>query len=307
MENNLDKLVTNLDYIQFGEKLFVKSSLYYGHGTSTPFDEAAYIVLTITDDITNTDESVYHKIVNPKDKIRIETCFKRRVEEKIPAAYILGEAWFFGLRFFVNEHVLVPRSPFAELIAEKFEPFLVNDNIKSILDLCTGSGCIGIACATVFSEALVDLADISVDALAVANENIQHHNLQTRVKTIESNLLRDIPAKQYDLIVSNPPYVGHEELDGLPEEFNKEPRLGLDGGEMGLDLVHQILFDASEYLTDDGILYIEVGNSDELLQASYPTVPFLWQEFEYGGHGVFMLTKGQLLEHKQTFLLNLPN
>jgi len=307
MENYLDKLVTNLDYIQFGEKLFVESDLYYGHGTSTAFDEAAYIVLTITGDITNTDESVYQKTVNLQDKTRIGECFKRRVEEKIPAAYILGEAWFFGLRFFVNEHVLIPRSPFAELIAEKFDPFLVSDNVRNILDLCTGSGCIGIACATAFPDALVDLADISSDALAVANENIQRHNLKARVNTIESNLLNDVPTQEYDLIVSNPPYVGHEELDGLPEEFNKEPRLGLDGGKMGLDLVHQILFDASEYLTDDGVLYVEVGNSDELLQASYPTVPFLWQEFDYGGHGVFMLTKRQLLEHKQQFLVNLSN
>ena len=307
MENFLDKLITNIDYIKFGEELFVKNNLYYGHGTSSAFDEAAYIVLTLTGDIAKADESIYQKVVNLQDKRRIEECFKQRIEEKIPAAYILGEAWFFGLRFFVNEHVLIPRSPFAELIGEKFEPFLIHQNITNILDLCTGSGCIGIACATVFTNASVDLADISSDALVVADVNTQRHNLQSRVHTIESNLLRDIPKKKYDLIVSNPPYVGHEELDGLPEEFNKEPRLGLDGGETGLDLVHKILFDASEYLTDDGILYIEVGNSDELLQASYPTVPFLWQEFEYGGHGVFMLTKSQLLEHKQQFQVNLPN
>ncbi|PCH85532.1 MAG: 50S ribosomal protein L3 N(5)-glutamine methyltransferase [Piscirickettsiaceae bacterium] len=307
MGNNLKKLITNLDYIQYGKALFENSSLHFGHGTSTPYDEAAYIVLTITGDMSINDEAIYAKTVSDEHQLAIKTGFERRVSEKIPAAYILGEAWFLGLAFYVDESVLIPRSPFAELIFCEFEPWLNADSVRSILDLCTGSGCIGIACATVFEQAAVDIADISTAALAVANKNIIRHQLNNRVTAMESNLFRDLPPKQYDLIVTNPPYVGREELENLPDEFHKEPQLGLDGGETGLDLVHEILLKAPDFLTDDGLLYVEVGNSDLLLQELYPLVPFLWQEFEYGGHGVFMLTKGQLLEHKQQFLVNLPN
>lgn len=296
-----------MDYIQHGEVLFENSGLFFGHGTSTPFDEAAYIVLSITGDISMTDDSVYTKTVQETFQNAIQIAFERRVTEKIPAAYILGEAWFLGLPFYVDESVLIPRSPFAELISCEFEPWLNADTTRLILDLCTGSGCIGIACASVFEQAVVDIADISSAALKVANKNITRHKLNNRVTAIESNLYRDLGPKQYDLIVTNPPYVGREELDNLPDEFYKEPQLGLDGGETGLDLVHEILFNAPDFLTDDGLLYVEVGNSDLLLQELYPSVPFLWQEFEYGGHGVFMLTKSQLLEHKQQFLVNLPN
>ena len=301
MENNFNKLITCLDYIKYGEELLSKHNLYYGHGTSTAFDEAAYIVLTITGDIECVDDSVYAKKVSEQQRVRIEKSFTRRIKEKVPAAYILSEAWFFGLSFYVDNSVLVPRSPFAELISEQFNPWVIEGQTKKILDLCTGSGCIGIACATVFLDATVDLADISSAALNVANKNILRHNLTARVSTIESNLFNSIAAKQYDLIVSNPPYVGHQEFSTLPDEFYKEPRLGLDGGISGLDLVHQILAHSANYLNDGGVLYVEVGNTDVALQRCYPDVPFLWQEFEYGGHGIFMLTKEQLLEYNGLF------
>ena len=294
-------MVTHIELIKVGERLFDESALYFGHGTTTAFDEAAYIVLTITGHISNTDPSVYKLLVTDADAKKINACFERRVNERLPAAYLLNEAWFAGLSFYVNEHVLVPRSPFAELIAERFEPWVVADTTHRILDLCTGSGCIGIACAVAFPQATVDLADISSDAIAVADKNILRHTLSGRVTAIESDLYKGLSGKVYDLIVSNPPYVGKEELSQLPEEFYKEPQLGLDGGETGLDLVHEILAFAPNHLSEDGVLYVEVGNTDEPLQACYPTVPFLWQEFEYGGHGVFMLTKAQLVEYNGLF------
>jgi ribosomal protein L3 glutamine methyltransferase len=183
----------------------------------------------------------------------------------------------------------------------------VSSDTHTILDMCTGSGCIGIACAVAFPDAFVDVADISSDALLVADRNIQRHGLASRVATIKSDLYEALGDKQYDLIVSNPPYVGKAELLSLPDEFNKEPRLGLDGGVSGLDLVHTLLAYADEHLSDMGILYIEVGNTADALQVCYPNVEFLWQEFERGGDGVFMLTKKQLQSYKSLFMANVVN
>ncbi|PHS72573.1 MAG: 50S ribosomal protein L3 N(5)-glutamine methyltransferase [Cycloclasticus sp.] len=300
-------MATNSELISRGESLFLQHSLHYGHGTTTALDEAAYIVLTVTGNITATDDSVYEQSVDDEQQKVILNYFERRITEKIPAAYLLGEAWFAGLPFFVNEDVLVPRSPFAELIMDQFSPWLEYGRVNYILDLCTGSGCIGIACATRFPDADVVLADISPSALRVAQINIEKHDVSSRVTVVESDLFVGLKARKFDLIVSNPPYVGHEELNTLPDEFYKEPQLGLDGGKSGLDLVHKILASAADYLNDDGVLYVEVGNTDIALQKCYPHVPFLWQEFEYGGHGIFMLTKSQLLEYKEQFLVNLIN
>ncbi len=287
--------------VSYGGKLFEGAKLYYGHGTTNAMDEAAYIVLTITEHWPLSDEAIFLEYVSEEDAAKIKNLFERRIAEKIPAAYLLGEAWFAGLPFFVNEDVLIPRSPFAELIHDQFSPWVDAAHVKNILDLCTGSACIGIACAMSFPDAQVDVADISTLALSVADKNIKKHKVESRVKAIESNLLKGLRGHKYDLIVSNPPYVGHDELSTLPDEFYKEPQLGLDGGVSGLDLVHEILADAADFLNDNGVLYVEVGNTDEALQRCYPTVAFLWQDIEYGGHGVFMLTKSQLLEYKGLF------
>jgi len=301
MTIKLTKLSTINELINYGSDLFDAESLYFGHGTDNATDEAAYIVLAVTRHLPVFNDDVFGLAVDAFEKKIIIEMFQRRLTEKVPAAYLVGEAWFAGLAFDVNEHVLVPRSPFAELISDQFMPWVDFDKTKTILDLCTGSGCIGIACAMVFPDASVDLADISDDALKVAEKNIDKHQLRGRVGAISSDLFAELGSNKYDLIVSNPPYVGHEELSHLPEEFYQEPQLGLDGGESGLDLVHKILADAPGCLNDGGVLYVEVGNTDEALQQCYPTVPFLWQDFEYGGHGVFMLTKEQLLEYKALF------
>tara|TARA_R110002074_G_scaffold228259_2_gene399993 strand:- start:202352 stop:203272 length:921 start_codon:yes stop_codon:yes gene_type:complete len=295
------KINTIKGLIADGTRLFDNESLYYGHGTDNSADEAAYIVLTVTKKLPLDDNVVLEEKVDEPMAKEILALFQRRIKEKIPAAYLIGEAWFAGMPFYVNEHVLVPRSPFAELIGDQFSPWVSVEKTQRILDMCTGSGCIGIACAMAFPHAVVELVDVSEPALLVADKNIEKHHLKGRVSAIKSNLFADLRGEKYDLIVSNPPYVGHEELAILPDEFYKEPQIGLDGGVTGLDLVDKILLQASEHLNDGGVLYVEVGNTDEALQQCYPTIPFLWQEFDYGGYGVFMITKDQLLEYKHLF------
>tara|TARA_R110002096_G_scaffold73526_11_gene174388 strand:- start:2310 stop:3230 length:921 start_codon:yes stop_codon:yes gene_type:complete len=301
MTIKIQKIKTINELITEGANLFADAGLYFGHGTDNTLDEASYIVLGITKNLPLNNEQILSSEVSVDEQQKVLDAFERRIVERIPAAYLVGEAWFAGLPFFVDNNVLVPRSPFAELIEDRFAPWVDSSKINSILDLCTGSGCIGIASAFSFPKAKVDLADISALALNVANKNIQRHKLADRVEAIESDLFEGLANRQYDLIISNPPYVGHEELSNLPDEFYKEPQLGLDGGVSGLELVHNILVKAPEYLKEGGVLYVEVGNTDEALQQCYPVVPFLWQEFEYGGHGVFMLTKEQLLKYHTLF------
>jgi len=302
-----EEINTLNDLITYGAQLFDREALFYGHGTNNSLDEAAYIVLAVTQHLPLLDDSVLEGTVDTFQQKTVIGLFQRRIAEKIPAAYLIGEAWFAGLPFFVNQHVLVPRSPFAELIEDRFVPWVSEDKISHILDLCTGSGCIGIACALAFPQAHVELGDISSEALLVAEKNIVKHEVEQRVVATRSDLFDQLGTAHYDLIVSNPPYVGHEELSQLPDEFYREPQLGLDGGVSGLDLVHKILANAAAHLNDGGVLYVEVGNTDEALQQCYPEVPFLWQDFEYGGHGVFMLTKAQLLEYRYLFQAKLSN
>jgi len=210
-------------------------------------------------------------------------------------AYLVGEAWFCGLPFKVDERVLIPRSPIAELINNRFEPLLVREPLR-ILDLCTGSGCIGIACALAFEDARVDLSDISADALQLARENVIRHGLQERVQVLESDLLQSLQGP-YDLIVTNPPYVSRQEIDDLPAEYRHEPELGLLSFDDGLDIPLRILREAAAHLSEDGLLVLEVGYSREALTARLPEVPLLWLEFGQGGDGVCALTAGQLRQY----------
>src|SRR5690606_23590675 len=219
----------------------------------------------------------------------------RRIEERVPVAYLVGEAWFCGLPFKVDERVLIPRSPIAELINNRFEPLLNREPLR-ILDLCTGSGCIGIACALAFPDAQVDLADISTDALQLAQENVQRHGLEQQVRVIESDLFTAVQGP-YDLIVTNPPCVSRQEVDELPAEYHHEPELGLLSLDDGLDIPLRILREAAAHLHEDGVLVLEVGYSREALTARLPGVPLLWLEFEHGGDGVCALTAQQLRQY----------
>ncbi len=235
------------------------------------------------------------------DFVRARELLELRVKTRRPAAYLTGEAWFAGMPFFVDERVLVPRSPIAELIAARFSPWIDPQRIGNIVDIGTGSGCIAIACAAAFPQAMVDATDVSSEALDVARINAARHGLEARVNLIESDLFAALAGKTYDIIVSNPPYVPREEVEQLADEFHHEPESGLLAGDDGLDIVVRMLSEAANHLAADGILVVEVGYTHEALQAQYPQVPFMWLDFENGGTGVFLLEAAVLEEHQAIF------
>lgn len=274
---------------------FDQADLFFGHGTGDPWDEAVYLTFAALGISFDEDDSVMERWLQSQEVAHVEALARRRIEERIPVAYLVGEAWFCGLPFKVDERVLIPRSPIAELINNRFEPLLAAEP-QRILDLCTGSGCIGIACALAFEDARVDLSDISRDALQLARENVLRHGLQERVRVLESDLLRSVQGP-YDLIVSNPPYVSRQEIDELPAEYHHEPELGLLSQDDGLDIPLRILREAAAHLSEDGLLVLEVGYSRAALTDRLPGVPLLWLEFEQGGEGVCALTAQQLRQY----------
>ncbi|GKW37681.1 MULTISPECIES: 50S ribosomal protein L3 N(5)-glutamine methyltransferase [Pectobacterium] len=300
VDEAVSELHTIQDMLRWAVSRFNAANVYYGHGTDNPWDEAIQLVLPSLYLPLDIPEDMYTSRLITSERQRIVERVIRRVNERIPVAYLTNKAWFCGLEFYVDERVLVPRSPIGELINNYFDEQLPKTP-SHILDLCTGSGCIAIACAQAFPEAEVDAVDISSEALAVTEQNIQQHGLEYRVTPIRSDLFRDLPAIRYDLIVTNPPYVDEEDMFDLPQEFRFEPELGLAAGNDGLDLVRRILACAPDYLSDDGVLICEVGNSMVHLIDQYPDIPFTWLEFDNGGDGVFMLTQSQLVDCKAHF------
>ncbi|MBN3043199.1 50S ribosomal protein L3 N(5)-glutamine methyltransferase [Pectobacterium brasiliense] len=300
VDEAVSELHTIQDMLRWAVSRFNAANVYYGHGTDNPWDEAIQLVLPSLYLPLDIPEDMYTSRLITSERQRIVERVIRRVNERIPVAYLTNKAWFCGLEFYVDERVLVPRSPIGELINNYFDEQLPKTP-NHILDLCTGSGCIAIACAQAFPEAEVDAVDISSEVLAVTEQNIQQHGLEYRVTPIRSDLFRDLPAIRYDLIVTNPPYVDEEDMSDLPQEFRFEPELGLAAGNDGLDLVRRILACAPDYLSDDGVLICEVGNSMVHLIDQYPDIPFTWLEFDNGGDGVFMLTQSQLVDCKAHF------
>ncbi|MCV6611085.1 MAG: 50S ribosomal protein L3 N(5)-glutamine methyltransferase [Amphritea sp.] len=291
------ELHTIRDYIRYSMSCFYEYDLYFGHGTDNPWDEAVQLVLGALHLPWNSDGQILDARLTTAEKTKVLDFLSQRVEQRRPLPYIIGEAWYAGMPFNVDERVLIPRSPIQELIEQHFAPWFREGPVERVLDLCTGSGCIGIVCAYAFEEAEVDLVDISADALEVARTNITRHELDERVEAIESDLFTSLKGRRYDLIVSNPPYVDAGDLASMPDEYQHEPDLALGSGDDGLDITRQILRQASEYLADDGLLVVEVGNSEVHLQQAFPEVPFTWVELEQGGNGVFLLTADEVKQY----------
>jgi len=288
------------DHIRWAVSRFHAEELFFGHGTDNAWDEARELVLGALHLPYEIADSYLDCRLEDDERDALQELLRRRIEERVPTAYLLGEAWFCGLPFLVDERVLIPRSPIAELIDGHFAPWLADEPAR-ILDLCTGSGCIGIACAYAFPEAEVLLADLSFEALEVANQNIERHDLEARVHTVQGDGFDGLPGQRFDLIVSNPPYVDAEDFADMPAEYHHEPAMGLACGDDGLDLVRRMLAEAADHLTERGLLIVEVGNSQMHVEALYPEVRFTWLEFARGGHGVFLLGASQCREHQALF------
>lgn len=288
-------------WLAWAHEHFPAHGLYYGHGTDNVDDEAVYLMryaLQCDFDFAGYDPE---QQLSKEQNQAIRDLFEQRIQTRKPAAYLVQEAWFAGYPFYVDERVLVPRSPFAELIQDHFTPWIDPARVQSILDLGTGSGCIAIACALYFEQAQVDAVDVEDAALQVAQINIARHQLAERVRLYKSDMFDALPPARYDIIVSNPPYVSLAEMQELPDEYRHEPASGLAAGAEGLDCVRKILAGAGDYLQPHGILVVEVGNSQDAVERAWPDVPFTWLEFEHGGEGVFLLDAEQLSKYQQCF------
>lgn len=278
-------------------KQFQKASLFYGHGMLSAWDEAVQLVMYAMKLDPMSGEEVLPLPVEEEQSNTIQELVEKRVQQRKPLAYLTHEAWFAGLPFYIDERALIPRSPFAEWIECQFTPWIEPNRVETILDIGTGSGCMAIAAALAFPSAQVDGVDISADALKVAAINLEKYQLQDRVRFIQSDLFENLTDCRYDIIMSNPPYVTTQEMLDLPEEYKYEPKLALEAGVHGLDIVKKILHQAASYLKPQGIILVEVGEANEALMEVFPKAPFIWLDLERGGEGLFLLTREELLTH----------
>ncbi|MEK6805404.1 MAG: 50S ribosomal protein L3 N(5)-glutamine methyltransferase [Pseudomonadota bacterium] len=286
------------EYLVWGARAFKRARLYYGHGTDNAADDSFQLVLSVLAWPVARAQRQLNRALTQPQSAAVMAAFRQRMQTRRPSAYLTGEAWFAGLRFHVDSRVLIPRSPIAELIAARFQPWLTQSP-RRILDLCAGSGCIGIACAKTFSKAHVDLGELDQAALVVAQRNIRRHRLGKRTTAVESDLFKALVGRKYDLIVSNPPYVPLAEWKRLPAEYRHEPRKALEAGRDGMDIVARILDEAALYLAPMGLLVCEIGGSMREFEKRFPRFPALWPEFERGGDGVFIITREELLDWKR--------
>ncbi|HQV71649.1 MAG: 50S ribosomal protein L3 N(5)-glutamine methyltransferase [Xanthomonadales bacterium] len=291
------ELATIIDFIRYAASRFSAAGLTFGHSYDNALDEATHLVLQTLQLPHDLSPAYGQARLVAEEKLAVLALIERRIKERTPIAYLTGKAWFAGLEFISDRRALVPRSPIAELILGGFSPWLDDREVFRALDLCTGSGCIGIAMASHYPDWLVDLVDVSDDALALARENIEYQDVGDRVRAISSDLFEGVRGERYDLIVSNPPYVTEDEYAAMPAEYAHEPKLGLTAGNDGLDLALRLLREAPEVLTEDGVLIVEVGESERALVELLPEVPFNWVEFAVGQMGVFVVDRGDLVEH----------
>lgn len=298
-------MITPRDFIRWGASLMGEAEqqdqIYFGHGTDNAVDESVQLVLNGLHLPSDCPDLLLEGNLLQTERQHLVKLFARRVEDRVPLPYLTNRAMFAGLQFYVDERVLVPRSPVAELIEQQFSPWINPEVPDHILEIGAGSACIAIACAYEFPEATIDAVDLSEDALKVAEINVEQHGLEDQVNLIRSDLFSELDGKRYDLIVTNPPYVDKLDLDSMPAEFHAEPRMGLEAGEDGLDIVVQILLESSAHLEENGALVCEVGNSALALEQLFPEVPWSWIDFERGGHGVFVIGHDLLDRYRPLF------
>lgn len=278
------------------EERFKHARLFFGHGTHSAYDEAAWLMLHVLKAPVDGLDELLNYEPNSRQREAFATLVDQRIKQRIPAAYLLREAWLGPHRFYVDERVIIPRSFIAELLRERMQPWLERPGRKmEVLDLCTGSGCLAVLAARHLPRARIDAIDLSEDALAVAERNVHDYRLQDRIKLIRSDLFRDAPPKQYDLIISNPPYVDAASMHALPREYGHEPEMALASGKDGLDAVRVILRSAKAFLKEGGLLIVEVGHNRARLEKHFPHLPFTWLEVSAGAEYVFLLQREQLL------------
>jgi ribosomal protein L3 glutamine methyltransferase len=286
-----------VDFLRFAVSQAHKENVFCGHGTTNSWDDILSLMLYVLHLDHSVDKIIYEAKLTEDEKVHFLELVEKRVKQRIPTPYLTNKAYFCGLEFFVDERVLIPRSPIAEMIQAQFAPWVNAEQVSAVLDLCTGSGCIAMACCYAFEDAKVDAVDISEHALEVAKINQQALQLEKQLTLYQSDLFEALAGKKYDIIVSNPPYVTRSDMQQAPAEFQHEPKLALEAGEDGLELVDKILIQAADYLNEEGILVVEVGVTCYLLEQKYKEVPFTWLEFESDAGGVFLLTKEQLLQY----------
>ncbi len=295
------ELATVGDYVRWAQTCFEQTQIHYGHGTDNPWDEALHLVFGSLQLSLGSDPSVLDCLLRDSEKQHLIEQVQRRLDDRVPVPYLTGRAWFAGLEFVIDRRAIIPRSPIAELIEREFSPWYAGQRIRRVLDLCCGSGCMGLAVAKWLPDTKVDLLDIDTAALELARENAALLNLEGRVRVLQSDFYEGVRGSQYDLILTNPPYVGSKDLQMMPPEYWHEPELALGSGPDGLSAIKLILSQAIHFLSPDGLLVAEVGNSWENLESAYPRVPFTWIELERGGHGVFVLTAQELAYCGESF------
>lgn len=290
-----EELLTLRDHLRYMVSRFNESGLFFGHGSDNAWDEAVYLLLHTLHLPIDRLEPFLDARLTSDERAVVAEMIRQRVEERRPAAYITGEAWLGEYRFHVDERTIVPRSFIAELIEERFEPWLEDPwSVSNALDLCTGSGCLAILTALAFPDAQVDAVDLSTDALEVASRNVMDYRLEDRVSLLHSDLFSGLAGRHYDLIISNPPYVNAESMAALPAEYRHEPEMALASGTDGLDLVRRMLAEARAHLNPGGLLIVEIGHNRDDLEAAFPATPFTWLETAAGNEFVFMLREDEL-------------